>query len=73
MISKLIKAISENKSPEIYEDGAKIKYFTYLMHIVNANIAAANKKTKPGTILNAATSKQTDLDKMLKQLNKIFE
>lgn len=69
VISKLIKAISENKTLEIYGDGTQTRDFTYVSDIVKANIAAANTETKPGAILNVATSKQTDLNYMVNQLN----
>lgn len=71
VISKFIKKISNNERPVIYGDGKQTRDFVYVSDIADANIKAATTETNCTAVMNAACQKQTDLNYLTEQINKL--
>jgi len=69
VIPKFIEAILNNNPPVIYGDGEQSRDFSYIKHIVDANILAC-ESDKTG-IFNIACGKRTTINQLVDMINEI--
>ena len=72
VIPKFIKAIKNNKSPEIFGDGTQSRDFTYVANVVEANILAATVDYTTPIAMNCATHGQVTLNELCNEINEYF-
>ncbi len=72
VISIFIKKFNKNEMPVIYGDGKQTRDFIYVGDVVRANILAARQKGISGQVFNVGTGKETSLNGLLKNLNRVF-
>ena len=71
VIPKFITAIINNKSPLIYGDGEQSRDFTFVKHVVNANILSC-ESDKTG-IFNIACGRRITINQLVDYINEIME
>lgn len=69
VIPRFITAVLDSQSPVIYGDGQQTRDFTYVANVVYANLLAATKECKGGTILNCASHRQVSLNELVAKIN----
>lgn len=72
VIPKFIKAILNDKQPEIYGDGLQSRDFSYVGNVVNANLLACEAKNVGGETFNIACGKRYNLLELVKKVNQIL-
>ncbi|MGA9190086.1 MAG: SDR family oxidoreductase [Methanosarcina sp.] len=71
VIPKFITAIANDKSPLIYGDGEQSRDFTFVKHVVNANILSC-KSDKTG-IFNIACGRRITINQLVDYINEILK
>lgn len=71
LVPKLVKLLSQNKTPTINGDGKQTRDFTYIDDVVEATILAAKSKVS-GEIINIGYGRSVSVNKVLKTLNRIM-
>jgi UDP-N-acetylglucosamine/UDP-N-acetyl-alpha-D-glucosaminouronate 4-epimerase len=72
VISKFITALLAGERPVIYGDGEQTRDFTYVDHVVDANLRAANLGEASGDIVNIGTGNKTSLKELLSRLQRVI-
>lgn len=72
VISKFITALLAGESPVIYGDGEQTRDFTYVDHVVDANLRAAEMAEANGAIMNIGTGHKTTLNELLAKLQHVI-
>jgi UDP-N-acetylglucosamine/UDP-N-acetyl-alpha-D-glucosaminouronate 4-epimerase len=70
VIPKFIDAILKNEPPTVYGDGEQSRDFTFVKHVVDANVRACESRTT-GTF-NVACGRSVTLNELLALLSQIF-
>ncbi|MDP7282195.1 MAG: NAD-dependent epimerase/dehydratase family protein [Candidatus Undinarchaeales archaeon] len=73
VIPKFIKIIKGRRRPTIFGDGFQSRDFVYVSNVVEACLLACTKQGVSGKIYNIGTGISTDLNSLVKHLNKILE
>jgi UDP-glucose 4-epimerase len=71
VIPRFITEIANNKSPLIYGDGEQSRDFTFVKHVVDANILAC-ESDKTG-IFNIACGRRIKINELVNHINEILE
>jgi UDP-glucose 4-epimerase len=71
VIPKFINAIMNNEHPVIFGDGEQSRDFTYVKHVIDANILAC-ESDKTG-IFNIACGRRITINKLVDMINDILE
>jgi UDP-glucose 4-epimerase len=69
-IPKFVNAIKNNEPPVIFDDGEQSRDFTYVKHVVDANILAC-ESDKTG-IFNIACGRRITINKLVDMINEIL-
>jgi len=72
VIPKFIKIMKGRRKPEIYGDGFQSRDFVYVSNVVDACLLACNSVGVAGKVYNIGTGIGTDLNTLVKHLNKNF-
>ena len=72
VISKFITALLNGDRPVIFGDGEQTRDFTYIDHIVDANLRAAQIPEADGEIMNIGTGQKLTLNELLAKLQKVI-
>jgi nucleoside-diphosphate-sugar epimerase len=72
VISKFITALLAGERPVIYGDGEQTRDFTYVDHVVDANIRAGDLGEASGDIVNIGTGNKTSLKELLSRLQRVI-
>jgi nucleoside-diphosphate-sugar epimerase len=72
VISKFITALLAGERPVIYGDGEQTRDFTYVDHVVDANLRAADLGEASGEIVNIGTGNKTSLKELLSRLQRVI-
>jgi UDP-glucose 4-epimerase len=70
VIPKFITSILDNKSPTIYGDGEQSRDFTFVKHVVEANILAAESDATG--VFNIACGRRITINKLVDMINEIL-
>jgi UDP-N-acetylglucosamine/UDP-N-acetyl-alpha-D-glucosaminouronate 4-epimerase len=70
VLPKFITAILNNEPPTVYGDGEQSRDFTFVKHVVDANVRACESRTT-GTF-NVACGRSVTLNELLALLSQIF-
>ena len=70
VIPKFVDAILNNKSPVVYGDGEQSRDFSYIKHVVNANILAC-ESDKTG-VYNIACGRRITINQLIGMINEIL-
>lgn len=62
VIPKFIKALKNNQSPEIYDDGEQSRDFTYVDNVVNVNVKLIKDELKGNYVFNVGTGFKTSVN-----------
>jgi UDP-N-acetylglucosamine/UDP-N-acetyl-alpha-D-glucosaminouronate 4-epimerase len=71
VLSRLMLAVIEGKSPVIYGDGEQSRDFTYVENIVDETLRACLARGASGKVFNGGTGVRITLNEVLKLLDKI--
>lgn len=72
VIARFCDAFKHDRQITIYGDGEQTRDFTYVLDAVQANLLAADAKTRiNGDVINVACGRQTSLNELLRTLNTI--
>jgi nucleoside-diphosphate-sugar epimerase len=72
VISKFITSLLAGERPVIYGDGEQTRDFTYVDHVVDANLRAARVAEANGEIMNIGTGHKLTLNQLLATLQKVI-
>jgi nucleoside-diphosphate-sugar epimerase len=72
VIARFISALVEGVPPTVYGDGEQSRDFTYVGHVVQANLLAMSAQRLGGEVINIGCGKRTSLNELLNVLKKIF-
>ncbi len=72
VIAKFIKLALDGKTLEIYGEGTQTRDFIYIEDLIEAIILSSTTKNIGGEIFQIATSKETSLLELLKEIRNIF-
>jgi len=72
VISKFITALLAGENPVVYGDGEQTRDFTYIDHVVDANLRAAEMPEACGQVMNIGTGKRTSLNTLLEILQNVI-
>jgi len=72
VISKFITALLAGERPVIFGDGEQTRDFTYVDHVVDANLRAADRVEASGEIVNIGTGNKTTLNELLFRLQRVI-
>lgn len=72
VISKFITALLTGESPVIFGDGEQTRDFTYVDHVIDANLRAAKVPEASGQVVNIGTGRSTTLNTLLTHLQHII-
>lgn len=70
VIPKFIKLIKGRRRPEIFGDGFQTRDFVYVSNVVDANLLACSKPGVSGKVYNIGTGISTDINTLVKHINK---
>jgi UDP-glucose 4-epimerase len=70
VIPKFINAVLNDKAPEIYGDGEQSRDFTFVKHVVSANILACESEMKG--LFNMACGRRITLNQLVNLINEIL-
>ena len=70
VIPKFIKAILKNEAPVIYGDGGQSRDFTFVRHVVAANILACESDMTG--VFNMACGRRIDLNELVLMINELL-
>ncbi|MFH1450624.1 MAG: NAD-dependent epimerase/dehydratase family protein [archaeon] len=73
VIPKFIKIIRARRRPDVYGDGFQTRDFVYVSNVVDATILACTMNGVAGKVYNIGTGISTDINTLVKHLNKILE
>ncbi len=73
VIPKFLKIVKARRKPVIYGDGFQTRDFVYVSNVVEANILAATKPGVGGNTYNIGTGISTDINTLVKHVNKVLE
>ena len=72
VISKFITTLLAGETPVIYGDGEQTRDFTFVDHVVDANLRAAQMPEARGEVMNIGTGSRLSLNALLSILQKII-
>ena len=72
VISKFITTLLAGETPVIYGDGEQTRDFTFVDHVVDANLRAAQMPEAQGEVMNIGTGSRLSLNALLSILQKII-
>ena len=72
VISKFITALLDGQRPVIFGDGEQTRDFTYVDHVVDANLRAAQIPEADGETMNIGTGNKFTLNELLAKLQKVI-
>ncbi len=72
VISKFITTLLAGETPVIYGDGEQTRDFTFIDHVVDANLRAAQMPEARGEVMNIGTGSRLSLNSLLSILQKII-
>ena len=72
VISKFVTALLAGERPVIFGDGEQTRDFTYVDHVVDANLRAADRGEASGEIINIGTGNRTTLNELLFRLQRVI-
>jgi nucleoside-diphosphate-sugar epimerase len=72
VISKFITSLLGGERPVIYGDGEQTRDFTYVDHVVDANLRAAEIADVNGAIMNIGTGNKLTLNELLARLQQVI-
>ena len=72
VISKFVTALLAGENPVIFGNGEQTRDFTYVDHVVDANLRAAEMPEARGQVMNIGTGTRTSLNVLLATLQKII-
>ena len=72
VISKFITCLLAGEIPVIYGDGEQTRDFTYIDHVVDANLRAAEMPEAQGEVINIGIGNRLSLNSLLSILQKII-
>jgi UDP-glucose 4-epimerase len=72
VIPKFIAALSEERSPVIFGDGAQSRDFTYVDNVVDANLSALDAPGAGGRTYNVACGEQITLNRLASELRELI-
>ncbi len=72
VISKFITSLLEGEAPVIFGDGEQTRDFTYVDHIVDANLRAAEMAEADGEVMNIGTGRKMTLNELLEKLQRVI-
>lgn len=72
VISKFITSLLAGEAPVIYGDGEQTRDFTYVDHVVDANLRAAEMAEANGAIMNIGTGHKLTLNELLAKLQHVI-
>lgn len=72
VISKFVTALLAGENPVIFGDGEQTRDFTYVDHVVDANLRAAEMPEARGQVMNIGTGMRTSLNVLLDTLQRII-
>jgi nucleoside-diphosphate-sugar epimerase len=72
VIARFISALAEGVPPTVYGDGEQSRDFTYVGHVVQANLLAMSAPRLRGEAINIGCGKRTSLNELLGVLKRIF-
>jgi UDP-glucose 4-epimerase len=71
VISKFITTLLAGGTPVIYGDGEQTRDFTYVDHVIAANLRAAEMEDARGQVINIGTGERVTLNELLAELQRI--
>ncbi|MEP7273575.1 MAG: SDR family oxidoreductase [Acidobacteriota bacterium] len=71
VISKFITSLLDGEAPVIFGDGEQTRDFTYVDHVVDANLRAAAMTEANGEIINIGTGHKLTLNELLAKLQRV--
>jgi UDP-glucose 4-epimerase len=72
VIPKFLNLMANDKVPQIYGDGKQTRDFIYVEDVVDGLIQAAIKGEGKGDVYNIASSSQTSVNELVKELNDLL-
>lgn len=72
VISKFITSLLAGERPVIYGDGEQTRDFTYVDHVVDANLRAAQIAEANGEVMNIGTGHKLTLNQLLAMLQRVI-
>ncbi|MGZ9583862.1 SDR family oxidoreductase [Paenibacillus marinisediminis] len=73
VIPRFVKAMLENRSPDIYGNGMQSRDFTYIDNVVQANLLACHADSEAsGKVFNIACGEQISINELYRQLSKLL-
>lgn len=72
VISKFITSLLDGERPVIYGDGEQTRDFTFVDHVVDANLRAAQIAEASGEVMNIGTGHKLNLNELLTILQKVM-
>jgi UDP-glucose 4-epimerase len=72
VIPLFIKAVNNDRAPEIHGDGSQSRDFTFVRNNVEANILACLRPDVAGRVFNIACGTRVNLNELLAMINKIL-
>ncbi|MGQ9456718.1 MAG: SDR family oxidoreductase [Anaerolineae bacterium] len=73
VIPRFITALLRGEPPVVYGDGLQSRDFTYVGDVVAANLAALERETASGVVLNVACGRRHTLLELLAHLQRILD
>lgn len=71
VISKFITSLLSGEAPVIFGDGEQTRDFTYIDHVVDANLRAAAMQEANGEVINIGTGHKMTLNELLARLQEV--